>query len=200
MNSKWRHDALRNTSVRKMVVWHNFWPYARLGPCFWVKDMSGKITTPTGRSANARLTIRALVADRSFLFIITASITKPFPRKIKSLGLLESACFDRLMTGIPEGRGGKDFWSGFRSNRISDLKRRSDLPKYGFSLLFLVNSRWLQWYEPTLTVQLIACWEKPSLMSFVRWSTWACSPHFLSLFCPSRKRFWLHVSNSLLLH
>ena len=103
--------------------------------------MSGKITTPTGRSANARLTIRALVADRSFLFIITASITKPFPRKIKSLGLLESACFDRLMTGIPEGRGGKDFWSGFRSNRISDLKRRSDLPKYGFSLLFLVNSR-----------------------------------------------------------
>lgn len=83
MNKRWRHEALRNTSVRKMVVWHSCRPYCSLGPYFWVMDMRGKMTTPTGKSAKARLTIKALVAERSFLLIITASMTKPFPEEGK---------------------------------------------------------------------------------------------------------------------
>lgn len=85
MKSKWRHEALRNTSVRKIVEWHNCRPYWRLGPYFWVTAMRGNMTKPTGKSAKARLTIRALVAERSFLFITTANITKPFPVKGKCL-------------------------------------------------------------------------------------------------------------------
>lgn len=96
MNNKWRQDALRNTSVRRIVVWHNCWPYARLGPYFWVMEIRGKMTTPTGKSAKARLTIRALVAERSFLFMMTARITKPFPEGIKLGELLETS----WMTGM----------------------------------------------------------------------------------------------------
>lgn len=81
MNNRCRHEALRNTSVRKMVLWHNSRPYCRLGPYFWVMAMRGKITTPTGKSAKARLTIKALVAERSFLLTTTASMTKPFPEE-----------------------------------------------------------------------------------------------------------------------
>lgn len=83
MNNRCRHEALRNTSVRKMVLWHNCRPHCRLGPYFWVIDMRGKMTTPTGKSAKARLTIKALVAERSFLLITTASMTKPFPEESK---------------------------------------------------------------------------------------------------------------------
>ena len=81
MNNRCRHEALRNTSVRKMVLWHNSRPYCRLGPYFWVMAMRGKMTTPTGKSAKARLTIKALVAERSFLLITTASMTKPLPEE-----------------------------------------------------------------------------------------------------------------------
>ena len=45
--------------------------------------MRGKITTPTGKSAKAKLTIKAFVEERSFLLITTASMTKPFPGEIK---------------------------------------------------------------------------------------------------------------------
>ena len=71
--------------MRKIVAWHNFRPCWRFGPYFWVTEMRGKMTIPTGKSAKARLTISALVAERSFLFITTANITKPFPRKSKCL-------------------------------------------------------------------------------------------------------------------
>ena len=83
MNKRCRHEALRNTSVRKMVVWHNCRPHCRLGPYFWVMAMRGKMTTPTGKSAKARLTIKALVAERSFLLITTATMTKPLPEERK---------------------------------------------------------------------------------------------------------------------
>jgi len=52
--------------------------------------MRGKITTPTGKSAKARLTIKALVGERSFLLITTASMTKPFPKTVKGSEIINA--------------------------------------------------------------------------------------------------------------
>jgi len=52
--------------------------------------MRGKMTTPTGKSAKARLTIKALVAERSFLLITTASMTKPFPKTVKGSEIINA--------------------------------------------------------------------------------------------------------------
>lgn len=132
MNNRCRHEALRNTSVRKMVLWHNSRPYCRLGPYFWVMAMRGKMTTPTGKSAKARLTIKALVAERSFLLITTASMTKPFPEERRLWQQLQK--------------------SGCNSIKMPKLRRQfsqcnhfttTDIKPYGFSHVFLSEANWI---------------------------------------------------------